>query len=92
MTADLKGVNNFLVNPDIFSAVAEFVEHEDKACVGMNAVLRNHECNDYCKRLGLTETEAQKDRTHDVRIQTDFDLSKIYIMSKKVLLRKCQRP
>jgi len=80
MVTDLQGVNHLLTDPAVHSSVAEFYEHGDCGSEGMAVFFRRHECNKYCKALGLKEHDSQKDRKIDIkRIATKFNLESLYV-------------
>jgi len=77
MVTDLKGHGNILSNPEMFSRYAEFQGCNDKGESGMILFFRHHECNDYCKKLGLQPKEWQQMRDFNVeKYIIPFDLEK----------------
>lgn len=60
MVVDLQGVDNLLTDPGIHAHPIEFSNQGDFGDYGMCKFFRAHECNQYCKLLGLKEHPGQR--------------------------------
>ncbi len=79
MVTDLQGCNNLLTDPVIHSSTGMFPQQADLGLMGMVAFFRHHECNSYCKMLGLSPHEAQNKRTGPVlREDVKFSVEPYY--------------
>jgi len=79
MVTDLQGVDNLLTDPVVHSFDRHFKNQGDLGQPGMIGFFRYHECNKYCKMLGLPEHVAQKNKVDKViREPVEFNLYRIY--------------
>ena len=79
MVTDLQGSNNLLTDPAVHSSDVQFASQGDFGLKGMVAFFRNHECNEFCKKLGLKPHAAQAERSGAVmKEKVAFDISNHY--------------
>jgi len=79
MVTDLQGCNNLLTDPAVHSAEVMFPAQADLGIKGMVAFFRHHECNDFCKKLGLPLHDAQKEKAGPaLKVEVKFNVSPFY--------------
>ena len=79
MVTDLQGVDNLLTDPVVHSFDRHFKNQGDLGQQGMLGFFRYHECNKYCRFLGLPEHAAQKNKVDRViKEPVEFNLYRIY--------------
>jgi len=79
MVTDLQGCNNLLTDPVIHSSRLMFPAQADLGIKGMVAFFRHHECNDFCRKLGLPAHDAQKEKSGPaLRVEVKFNVSPFF--------------